>query len=93
MAFANGGLAYLHRLLDDTIELTMEDGSPFPLEYLEEAYARSNDVVEQVAWNRGDILAVDNTTVLHGRPAFVDPDRRIYVRMCSTSRDRQLGAA
>lgn len=38
-----------------------------------------------IHWQKGDILMVDNTRIMHGRRAFTDDRRDIYLRLCSPS--------
>ncbi|MGA9377511.1 MAG: TauD/TfdA family dioxygenase [Phormidium sp.] len=38
-----------------------------------------------IRWQKGDILMVDNTRIMHGRRAFADDQRDIYLRLCSPS--------
>jgi alpha-ketoglutarate-dependent taurine dioxygenase len=82
-AFSNSGLSYLDSWMqDEGIELLTEDGKPYPIEPLKEAMACAHSVVVPLRWEAGDFVALDNRTVLHGREAFVDPGRQVYIRMC-----------
>ncbi|MBD2214487.1 TauD/TfdA family dioxygenase [Nostoc linckia FACHB-104] len=46
-----------------------------------------NEIAErlttEISWQTGDILMIDNTRILHGRRAFDDDKRDIYVRLCA----------
>ncbi|WAC73511.1 TauD/TfdA family dioxygenase [Roseateles sp. SL47] len=82
-AFSNSGLSYLGSWMrDEEIELLSEDRRPYPTEFLSGALEYANHVVVRIEWQAGDIVAIDNRTVLHGREAFDDPGREVYVRMC-----------
>jgi alpha-ketoglutarate-dependent taurine dioxygenase len=82
-AFSNSGLSYLGTWMrDEGVELLSEDGRPYPTEMLNGAMECANSVVVRIEWQAGDIVAIDNRTVLHGREAFDDAGRDVYVRMC-----------
>ena len=85
LAFANSGISHLQALKEEEditgYRLRTEDDGDFPLEFLEEAMARSEDVVVPVRWQPGDVLCVDNRTVMHGRRAFDDPERNVMIRI------------
>ncbi len=40
-------------------------------------------LITEISWQKGDILIVDNTRIMHGRRAFSDNQRDIYLRLCS----------
>ena len=61
---------------------TLEDGAAIPAAVYDEIEDEAAQLTYQHRWQAGDIIVVDNTRVMHGRRAFSDPDRRIYVRMC-----------
>jgi alpha-ketoglutarate-dependent taurine dioxygenase len=56
-------------------------------EITDDIVAELNEVAErittEISWQTGDILMVDNTRIRHGRRAFSDTQRDIYVRLCS----------
>jgi hypothetical protein len=60
----------------------LEDGSKIPADVVKEIRAVSDALTREIVWNPGDIAMIDNTRVMHGRRAFNDPNRQIYVRMC-----------
>jgi len=62
--------------------LRMEDGSKIPPEILADVREVSDRLTREVKWGPGQITMVDNTRMLHGRRAFEDKNREIYVRMC-----------
>ena len=45
-----------------------------------------NEIAEritiEISWQKGDILMIDNTRIMHGRRAFYDDQRDIYTRLC-----------
>jgi len=84
-AFVNSILLVLWQEEDlkrKTSLVRMEDGSKIPQEAIDEVRAVSGRLTREIKWNPGDIVMVDNTRMLHGRRAFNDPKREIYVRMC-----------
>jgi alpha-ketoglutarate-dependent taurine dioxygenase len=60
----------------------LEDDSEIPEEVLAEIDEITESLSENIPWSSGDFAIVDNTRMLHGRRAFDDPTREIYVRMC-----------
>jgi alpha-ketoglutarate-dependent taurine dioxygenase len=60
----------------------LEDGSKIPQEAMDEVREVSGRLTREVEWDPGDIVMIDNTRMMHGRRAFNDPKREIYVRMC-----------
>ena len=59
----------------------MEDGSVIPPEMLKEVRNVSDRLTRGVKWKPGQLVMVDNTRMLHGRNAFDDRNREVYVRM------------
>ncbi|PLZ22754.1 taurine catabolism dioxygenase TauD [Fischerella thermalis CCMEE 5273] len=60
-----------------------EDDSPIPENVIDELKEITGRLTQLVAWQKGDILMVDNTRLLHGRRTFSDNQRDIYVRLCN----------
>jgi alpha-ketoglutarate-dependent taurine dioxygenase len=60
----------------------MDDGSRIPADVLKELEDVTESLTENIPWETGDFAMVDNTRMLHGRRAFDDDKREIYVRMC-----------
>jgi len=58
-----------------------EDGSELSNELMKEIGAVAKRLTVQVEWERGDILMVDNTRVMHGRRDSPESGRVILVRM------------
>lgn len=54
---------------------TFEDGSAIPPEVIAEIKAVHERLLEQVAWQPGDIVMLDNSRFMHGRRAFTDRGR------------------
>jgi hypothetical protein len=61
----------------------MEDVTPIPADIVDELRRIEAEVTLDVPWRPGDVLIVDNTRFLHGRRAFSDLRREIYVRLCA----------
>jgi alpha-ketoglutarate-dependent taurine dioxygenase len=84
--FCNSVMIYHYRKGSDyfaksAFELRLDDDSPFPQDVLEEIYAESERLTEEVEWQPGDVLLVDNSRFMHGRRAFDDPNRHVLIRM------------
>ena len=62
----------------------LEDNSEIPDEVLAEIDEVTESLTENIPWSSGDLAIVDNTRMLHGRRAFNDPAREVYVRMCQS---------
>ena len=60
----------------------MADGSPLPEAIIAEIDEVSDSLTENLPWQQGDVAIIDNTRMMHGRRAFDDQAREIYVRMC-----------
>ncbi|WP_234542823.1 TauD/TfdA family dioxygenase [Streptomyces shenzhenensis] len=60
--------------------VTFADGSPIPDEYVLEIRDTGLELAVDVAWQRGDILLVDNVALAHGRRSFTG-SRRVLVAM------------
>lgn len=63
--------------------LKFEDDSEIPAEVMVELNEIAEALTTNIAWQKGDILMVDNTRIMHGRRAFTDAKRDIYIRLCS----------
>lgn len=66
------------------MKVRMEDGAPIPGAVIRELLALHERHMADVRWQRGDVLLVDNTRVLHGRRAFEGP-RDIFIRLAEPS--------
>jgi alpha-ketoglutarate-dependent taurine dioxygenase len=62
-----------------------EDNSKIPDEIINEIKNVTDKLTYLVSWQKGDILMVDNTRLLHGRRSFSDNQRDIYVRLCDAA--------
>ncbi|MDZ8026313.1 MAG: TauD/TfdA family dioxygenase [Nostoc sp. DedQUE11] len=63
--------------------LKFEDDSEIPDEVMSELNEIAEKITTEISWQKGDILMIDNTRILHGRRAFADDQRDIYIRLCS----------
>ncbi|MEH2312465.1 MAG: TauD/TfdA family dioxygenase [Nostoc sp.] len=63
--------------------LKFEDNSEIPEEVVSELNEIAEKITTEISWQKGDILMIDNTRILHGRRAFADNQRDIYIRLCS----------
>jgi alpha-ketoglutarate-dependent taurine dioxygenase len=78
--FINSLLAAKHRnpntpCFDDDSEITDD--------IVSELNKVAERITTEISWQTGDILMVDNTRIMHGRRAFSDTQRDIYLRLCS----------
>jgi alpha-ketoglutarate-dependent taurine dioxygenase len=58
-----------------------EDGSEIPQKLIDEVSKAQERLVIPLPWKAGDFAAIDNTRALHGRRAFTDTDREVFLRM------------
>lgn len=63
--------------------LNFDDDSEIPHDVLTELDEIAERITTEIYWKKGDILMIDNTRVMHGRRAFADETRDIYIRLCS----------
>lgn len=76
LAFANSILGPSFNYEKPTI--TFDDGQPIAAAVLAEIANVSAACTENIDWQHGDLLLIDNTRVMHGRRAIVDPERSIF---------------
>ncbi len=65
--------------------ISFDDGSEIDDEIMFELNQVVEKITVKIHWQKGDILMIDNTRVMHGRRAFTDDKRDIYLRLCSPS--------
>jgi alpha-ketoglutarate-dependent taurine dioxygenase len=63
--------------------LKFDDDSQITDELMGELNGIADKITTDICWNQGDILMIDNTRIMHGRKAFTDEKREIYIRLCS----------
>lgn len=63
--------------------INFEDDSEIPEEVVSELNEIAEKITTEISWEKGDILMIDNTRILHGRRSFADDQRDIYIRLCS----------
>jgi len=85
-AFCNSLLIYHFREASEyyareLFSLTLDDGSPFPMQMLKEISEYAERAACNVTWQPCDILLIDNSRFMHGRRVFSDTSRRILIRM------------
>ena len=56
---------------------TLDDGSIVPDAWLEAIKAVGDQISAAIAWQRGDLLMLDNSRFMHGRTAVVPDDTRL----------------
>jgi alpha-ketoglutarate-dependent taurine dioxygenase len=62
-------------------QTTFEDGSSIPLAAMQEIKQLHQKLTENIPWQAGDLVMIDNSRFLHGRRAFDDKQRRIFSMM------------
>lgn len=75
MAWANSLLGPSYNYEAPVIRFA--DGTAIPDEVTAEYQAVTQRLTEEIAWQDGDIVLIDNSRVMHGRRAITDPDRTI----------------
>lgn len=60
-----------------------DDDSEITDDIVSEITEAAERITTEISWQIGDILMVDNTRMMHGRRAFSDNRREIYLRLCS----------
>jgi alpha-ketoglutarate-dependent taurine dioxygenase len=63
----------------------MEDGSRIPEHILNEIRACAEAITVNIEWESGEVLMIDNLSVMHGRRDSNNPAREIFVRMGDAS--------
>ena len=63
--------------------ISFEDGSEITDDIVSGINKIAERLITEISWQKGDILMVDNTRIMHGRRAFFDNQRDIYLRLCS----------
>jgi alpha-ketoglutarate-dependent taurine dioxygenase len=68
----------------ETSIVRFEDGEPIPRSLIDEVVSIQQRIMIPIAWKKGDFTLLDNTRTLHGRRAFTDTKRDVYLRMVRT---------
>lgn len=63
----------------------MEDGSKIPEDILDDIRKTAEALTINVEWNKGEVLMVDNMSIMHGRRESTSKVREVYVRMGDTN--------
>lgn len=82
-----GAMIFINSLLPAMVVspnlVSFDDGTDINDEIRSELNEIAEKITVEIKWKKGDILMVDNTRIMHGRRAFVDDKREIYIRLCS----------
>jgi hypothetical protein len=62
-------------------EVLLEDGSPIPNVVIEEIKVVTDKLTQEIQWQPGDLVMIDNSRFMHGRRAFTDMRRKIYTNL------------
>ncbi len=63
----------------------LEDDSKIPDSVISEIKDVTETLTHLISWQKGDVVMIDNTRLLHGRRSFSDNQRDIYVRLCEAN--------
>lgn len=76
IAFANSILTPSYNY--EKPKITFENEKEIPADILNEITDVTNKLAVEINWEHGDMLVIDNTSVMHGRRKIDDPKREIY---------------
>lgn len=62
-------------------KITLEDNTEIPADVLAEIEQVTSEETQEINWQDGDIVMIDNTRFMHGRRAIEDPIREIYAAL------------
>ncbi len=62
--------------------ICFDDDSEITEEIVSDLNAIADRITVEIDWQQGDILMIDNERIMHGRRAFSDNQRDIYIRLC-----------
>ena len=79
LAFANSILGPSYNYEKPTI--TFEDDTAISDEIIEQIKAITEQETQEIIWQDGDIVMIDNTRFMHGRREILDTDREIYAAL------------
>lgn len=76
-------LAFANSILGPSVHyekprISFASGAPIPDEVLAEVSRVTEALTEELDWRDGDVALIDNSRVMHGRRAILDPSRSIY---------------
>ncbi len=57
--------------------IEFDDGAQLPQWLIDECAEVTERVTEEVRWQDGDVVLIDNTRVMHGRRPILDTDRLV----------------
>ena len=77
--FANAILGPSHNYEPPTY--TFADGEEVGEEEIQTIRAVAEDCTHEINWQDGDVAVIDNTRIMHGRRAIIDPARQLYIGM------------
>lgn len=76
----------------------LEDGREVPDTWVETVRVAAREITVPVAWQKGDLLMLDNSRFMHGRNAIADPSDRLiasffgYLRFAPVNPEEPVGA-
>jgi len=59
-------------------EVLLENGSLIPNAVIEEIKEVTDKLTQEIKWQTGDLVMIDNSRFMHGRRAIIDTRRKIY---------------
>jgi alpha-ketoglutarate-dependent taurine dioxygenase len=75
-AFCNGMLT--EAVYYEPPKITFDDGSEIPGWLKDEVNTVTAGLTMEIDWHDGDVLLLDNTRMMHGRRAILDPERILF---------------
>jgi alpha-ketoglutarate-dependent taurine dioxygenase len=79
LSFANSLLGPSYNYQTPTIKL--DNGEPIPASALTEIEEVTDRCTHDIPWQDGDVIAIDNTRVMHGRREIVDDQRKLFTAL------------
>lgn len=70
--------AFANNILNSKESVIFENGSPIPDTVISEIEEVTDRLTEEIQWQVGDLVMIDNSRFLHGRRSFSDNQRLIF---------------
>ena len=78
-ASAFGNFLLFARALGHAESVVLDDGRPFPDEWVEMISRAAEQLTVPIDWKAGDLLMLDNTRFMHGRTEITQPAERLIL--------------
>jgi len=93
-AFINNFLPFAEREMASPVPIASvvrfadDEQHPIPDELVWTVRRVAESLTVAHTWQYGDVMVIDNQTILHGRTLIEDPNRRVLLRMAGSRRQR-----